>query len=207
MTSGLSEAFPTPRHAVDYIMETFPIIKRKDIKKYNDYRTKLTILDVYDRMQEAIASGEPYQTILDPPPAHPSVAHLPKDGSQPPGYIWQLNDLIYSVPNESTIRVQLPKDYISEDFDSSGLAEFRILKEGERMTRESQFVIVRHNELQRAEENIKIAAGKLFWAEHRDLETGKPIILISLRTKGMPIKLRLSEEEWKQFRPLAVLEK
>ncbi len=40
----LLQAFSTPRHTVDYIMETFPIVKRKDIKEYGEYRTKRTIL-------------------------------------------------------------------------------------------------------------------------------------------------------------------
>ena len=67
--------FPTPRHAVDYIMETFPIVKRKDEAQYGEYRTKLRILDIYDRMQHAIATSEPYQTLLDPPPGPPADEH------------------------------------------------------------------------------------------------------------------------------------
>ena len=34
------------------------------------FRTKELILDVYDAMAEAMRTGEPYQTILDPPPGH-----------------------------------------------------------------------------------------------------------------------------------------
>lgn len=63
---------------VDYIMETFPIVKRKDIAEHGSYRTKELILDVYDRMAKAIETGEPYQTILDPPPADPSLCHPPR---------------------------------------------------------------------------------------------------------------------------------
>ncbi len=63
-----------------YIMDTCPIRKRKDEAKYGDYRTKLLILDIYDRMQEAIPTGRPYETILSPPPADPSVAY-PVKGS------------------------------------------------------------------------------------------------------------------------------
>ena len=33
---------------MDYILETFPIVKRKDIAKYGSYRTKETILQLYD---------------------------------------------------------------------------------------------------------------------------------------------------------------
>ena len=60
------------RDDVDYIMETFPIVKRKDVERYGSFRTKELILDVYDAMGDAIRTGEPYQTILDPPPGHGS---------------------------------------------------------------------------------------------------------------------------------------
>jgi hypothetical protein len=55
---------------VDYIMETFPIVKRKDMAAHGRYRTKETILDIYDAMQRAMETGEPYRTPLDPPPAN-----------------------------------------------------------------------------------------------------------------------------------------
>ncbi|MEW4565785.1 N-6 DNA methylase [Bremerella sp. JC770] len=71
----LREMFPTPRDAVDYIMDTFPIVRRKDEAKYDgDYRTKRTILEIYDKMAEAIRTGQPYQTQLDPPPGPPTDA-------------------------------------------------------------------------------------------------------------------------------------
>jgi hypothetical protein len=56
-------------------MDTFPIVKRKDEAAHGDYRTKLRILDVYDQMQRAIDTGASYQTLLDPLPADPSIAH------------------------------------------------------------------------------------------------------------------------------------
>lgn len=65
---ALTRAFPSPRHAVDYIMETFPIVKRKDEAAYGTYRTKDTILELYDTLTESIRTGRPYQTRLDPPP-------------------------------------------------------------------------------------------------------------------------------------------
>ena len=36
------------KEEMDYILETFPIVKRKDISKYGSYRTKETILQLYD---------------------------------------------------------------------------------------------------------------------------------------------------------------
>jgi hypothetical protein len=39
----LKKQFPTPRDAVSYIMDTFPIVRRKDEEKYNgDYRCQRT---------------------------------------------------------------------------------------------------------------------------------------------------------------------
>ena len=38
------------REEFDYILETFPIVKRKDMDKYGTYRTKDTILKLYDEM-------------------------------------------------------------------------------------------------------------------------------------------------------------
>ncbi len=58
------------RDDVDYIMETFPIVKRKDIQQYGTFRTKDLILQIYDAMAEATRAGNSYQTVLDPPPGH-----------------------------------------------------------------------------------------------------------------------------------------
>lgn len=80
----LKKHFPTPRAAVAYIMDTFPITKRKDETAYGTYRTQETILAIYDEMTEAIAENaaaiaagrEPttqYQTRLHPPPGPPSA--------------------------------------------------------------------------------------------------------------------------------------
>ena len=74
----LNASFPTPRDAVSYIMDTFPIVSRNDEEKWGDYRTKRVVLEIYDAMAEAIRTGVPYQTRLDPPPADPSCRHPKK---------------------------------------------------------------------------------------------------------------------------------
>ncbi len=66
------------RDDADYILDTFPIVRRADEKTYGEYRTKHTILDRYDALANAIATRNPYQTLLDPPPADPRVAHPPR---------------------------------------------------------------------------------------------------------------------------------
>jgi hypothetical protein len=66
------------RDDTDYVMETFPIVRKNDEKAHGDYRTKRLILEVYDAMAEAARTGKAYVTRLDPPPADPRVAHFPK---------------------------------------------------------------------------------------------------------------------------------
>ncbi len=72
------------RDDVDYIMETFPIVKRKDEKAFGEYRTKRVILEVYDAMAEAMKTGVAYQTIVSPPPADLSVAHQARETASSP---------------------------------------------------------------------------------------------------------------------------
>ncbi|MGW3729256.1 Eco57I restriction-modification methylase domain-containing protein [Streptomyces sp. NPDC000851] len=63
------------RDDVDYMLETFPIVKRKDEAKYGTYRTKELILAEYDRMaatgvslENPLVDGENYTSTLTPPP-------------------------------------------------------------------------------------------------------------------------------------------
>lgn len=49
------------RNDVSYVMETFPIVKRKDEALYGSYRTKDLILAAYDAMGRAQESGTPYR--------------------------------------------------------------------------------------------------------------------------------------------------
>ncbi|GAA4238686.1 N-6 DNA methylase [Actinomadura meridiana] len=63
------------REDVDYIMETFPIVRRKDEAKYGTYRTKELVLAEYDRMaavgvdlDRPLVDGENFTSTLTPPP-------------------------------------------------------------------------------------------------------------------------------------------
>jgi hypothetical protein len=82
------ESFTTPRDAVAYIMETFPIVRRKDEEKHAEFRTKRIILEIYDAMHESVCTGRPYQSRLDPLPG-PSASALPEwQAGQPRPDYW-----------------------------------------------------------------------------------------------------------------------
>jgi hypothetical protein len=68
----LLQALPTPRDAVAYIMDTFPIVKRKDEDAHGHYRTKDRILALYDTLTNGLATSQPFQSTLNPPPGPPT---------------------------------------------------------------------------------------------------------------------------------------
>lgn len=88
------------RDDTDYIMDTFPIVRKNDEKAHGEYRTKRVILEIYDEMAEAIRTGKPYQTRLDPPPASIRVAH-PFDWTRQP----------FQVPAEPRVPFQPANNY------------------------------------------------------------------------------------------------
>jgi hypothetical protein len=69
--------FGLTREEVDFVLDTFPIVAKRDIKAYGEYRTKRVILEIFDAMGEAARTSTPYQTDLGPSPGGPSVAHEP----------------------------------------------------------------------------------------------------------------------------------
>jgi hypothetical protein len=78
-SDALKSAFPSPRDAASHIMETFPIVKKKDLESFGTFRTKDTILSIYDDLTTAIITSTPYQTKLFPPPAATACRH-PQSG-------------------------------------------------------------------------------------------------------------------------------
>jgi hypothetical protein len=69
------DLFACSRAELAFILDTFPIVEKRDRKAHGEYRTKRVILEIYDAMAEAARTGKAYQTRLDPPPTDPRVAH------------------------------------------------------------------------------------------------------------------------------------
>lgn len=71
--------FETPRQAVCHVMDAFPIVRKKDEEQYGDYRTKLTILDIYDQLAAAAKPVVAPVPATAPRPAQPAAASLEWD--------------------------------------------------------------------------------------------------------------------------------
>jgi len=73
LDAALFHLYGLQRDDVSYVLDTFRIIKRKEEGTLGQYRTKQMILERFDALSEAVNSGMPYRTVLDPLPAKVTV--------------------------------------------------------------------------------------------------------------------------------------
>ena len=59
---------PADVMGADYPSETFRVLKDKELREFGEYRTRNLVLREFDRMTLAQARGEPYVSLLNPPP-------------------------------------------------------------------------------------------------------------------------------------------
>ncbi len=57
-----------------YILDSFPVLRRSEERTLGEYRTKRLILEIYEEMEDAIRSAEPYKSRLNPRPGAPHEA-------------------------------------------------------------------------------------------------------------------------------------
>jgi hypothetical protein len=55
------------RDDADYILGTFDVLQRSDEREHAEYRTKRVVLEVYEALADAAATGRPYVSPLGPP--------------------------------------------------------------------------------------------------------------------------------------------
>lgn len=60
---------------VDYVLESFSVVRKNDEKAHGEYRTKRVILETYDALAKAAQTGKSYRTPLDPLPAAAGASH------------------------------------------------------------------------------------------------------------------------------------
>lgn len=64
------------RAETEQVLDSFFVVAKYEQCDHGEFRTKRLVLDRYDAIAEAIRTGVPYQTVLDPQlghgPRHPS---------------------------------------------------------------------------------------------------------------------------------------
>ena len=75
LDAAIFHLYGPDRDDVEHIMSTFPVAESYEVAEYGEFRQRRLILERYDAMAAAAASAIQYETILNPPPADPRVAH------------------------------------------------------------------------------------------------------------------------------------
>jgi hypothetical protein len=212
----LKASFRTPRDAVAYIMDTFPIVRRRDEENFDgDYRTKRVILDIYDALAESIRTGPPYQTRLDPPPGPPLQAngafmdytaiadnppphiHLPRNPIGTGNVELMLSDLSAAFPRSP---------FVLRLGTTSNAARVRVTPLSSAEVRAGNRVILAHPALRCRGVPVPAAIGKVGIESRTDATNGDAYVLISVRDEGAIAQARLSQEEWKTLTTIGVIE-
>ncbi len=212
----LQRHLPTPRDAVAYIMDTFPIVRRKDEEKYaGDYRTKRVVLEIYDAMQGAIRTGQPYQTRLDPPPGPPRNAdgkfvsyaqiaddapphiHLRPGAAAEGGVALQLSDLAARFPTEPfLLRLSAHGDAKAMRVRPVCAAEIQAAVR----------VVLASTKLRNAGTPVPAVVGKLRAEARTDARDGSAYVLVTVRGEDGSAQARFSEDEWRNLTTIGVVE-
>ena len=58
------------RDEAEHVLDSFPVIRRYEERDLGEFRTKRLVLESYDAMAAAAASGVPWRGALDPAPGH-----------------------------------------------------------------------------------------------------------------------------------------
>lgn len=204
------------REDTDYVMDTFPIVRKNDYYAHGEYRTKRVILEIYGEMQEAARTRQPYQSRLDPPPGLPRDAvgsfipyaqiadnppphiHLPRDAAVDGNIAFQLSDLATRFPttpfllrlgassNVRTLRVRPVKTA-----DISQLVDQ---------------VALASPKLRSSGTAVSAAVGRVRLEARTDASDGSAYVLITVRGDDGNAQARFSEEEWRNLTTVGVVD-
>jgi hypothetical protein len=64
------------RDDVEYVLSTFPVVRRSEERTHGEFRTKRLVLERYDALAKATEMGQAYEGPLDPPPGDSRATHL-----------------------------------------------------------------------------------------------------------------------------------
>lgn len=211
----LRKCFPTPRDAVTYILDTFPIVRRRDEERFDgDYRTKRVILEVYDAMQDSILTGQAYQTPLNPPPGPPidsngKFVDYAEVAASPPPHIHLSRDHASTGAelHLSDLARGFPKSpFIVRLGAQASAGRIRVTPVATADLKVGEPVILATPALRLHGETVTAAIGKLGIKSRSDASSGEHYVLASVRGDGGMAQARLSEAEWKSLTSIGRVE-
>lgn len=117
-----------------------------------------------------------------------------------------LYDLVdHGVPDTSEISVRLPDDMAKELGLSGKAGDFLILDGQAKRPEKNDVVIVIRDQMRRGDEKVRIACGKLWWQKQTQVDSGQAAVAVMIRSGGTPVRFTMTETEWENFQPTAIL--
>jgi hypothetical protein len=79
LDAAMFHLYGLDREDTEHVLDSFPVVRKNEERDHGEFRTKQLILRAYDAMADAVATGVPFRSPLDPPPGegprHRAIAH------------------------------------------------------------------------------------------------------------------------------------
>ncbi|RZO86862.1 MAG: hypothetical protein EVA65_00875 [Oceanococcus sp.] len=212
----LRRHFATPRKAVEYIMDTFPIVRRKDEQRYGGvFRSKQVVLEIYDKMQLAISNGQGYETEINPPPGPPVDAsgdylsyediadnppsHIlpPRDGKLNSRVAFQISDLNAHFPT-TPFRIRLD--------NYADFREFEVEPVPTSSIRPGDNIVIASPLLARRGASVPAVVGRVGVESRINATDGTRFVLVSVHSADGIVQGRFTEAQWRDLKTIGRIE-
>ncbi len=70
LDAAMFHVYGLTRPETEHVLDSFFVLRKYEMRDHGEFRTRRLVLERYDAMEEAIRTGVPYRTPLDPPPGH-----------------------------------------------------------------------------------------------------------------------------------------
>ena len=70
LEAAMLHLYELSRDDVEHVLDSFFVLRKNEERDHGEFRTKRLVLEAYDAMATAAASGQPYLSPLDPPAGH-----------------------------------------------------------------------------------------------------------------------------------------
>jgi len=213
-SAELRSVASTPREAVALVMDSFPIVARKDEQAYGNFRTRQTILQIFDEMTRCRTEGREYVSPLDPPPGPP----LDEDGNpspledvltDPPPHI-HLSDELLSKAQVlhlgDLVRVFPPTPFRLQMGTASGARRVQVTPTPTAELVNGTTVAMAYSELRVHGQPVAVAFGVLAIEQRTDANTGQPFVHVTIRGEAGTVTARLTHHEWRDMTTIGVVD-
>jgi hypothetical protein len=78
LNAAFFHIFGVGREDVEHVLDSFGLVRDREAFEFGEFRTKLLILDIFDRIQNAIDSGDTFESSLSPSPGSDEARHQPR---------------------------------------------------------------------------------------------------------------------------------